>query len=99
MTQTFTSHARENYERTAQALNEIEGLTYALDIAMDQISTEDSSSAYSTRAVLAKDTILRLLIEKVGGIQKLRSMEWVGLGGNSHELTPDEIAVARGEAV
>ncbi len=99
MNMNFPQHARDNYERTAVALNEIEGLTFALDMAMDQISNEDPSSVHSKRARLAKDTIMRLLIEKVEGIQKVRSMEWVGLGGNSYSLTPDEIATARGEVV
>lgn len=35
MTSTFPPHARANYARTDQALSEIMGLCYALDMALD----------------------------------------------------------------
>ena len=94
MTSNFPAHARANFERTDQALSEIMGLCYALDMALDDPRTARS---YNSREALAKDSLLRLLIERVEGIARFRAMEWAGQGGKSDMLTADEIVVARGE--
>jgi hypothetical protein len=94
MTFTFPPHARANFERTDQALSEIMGLCYALDMALDDPLTARLENSHET---LAKDSLLRLLIERVEGIVRYRSMEWAGQGGKTDHLTPDEIAAARGE--
>lgn len=99
MANAIPRHVRDNYERTDDALHEIHGLTLALDIAMDQITDEGSMLDSNSRANIAKDVVIRILLEKLQDIHKLRSMEWLGQGGESTNLTDDEIAVARGNAI
>lgn len=93
MTQTFTSHARVNYERTDDLLHEIKGLAFAFEMLHDACRAPDNRS----KEALSKDVLVRLLLERLDQIDRLRAMEWTGLGGYSELLTVEEIATARGE--
>lgn len=85
-------HLRENHERTDDALNAVYGLATCLDtLSMNASPKEDS------REDLAQITIINLMLEKLSELERLRSFEWVGIGGNTDNLTADEIALARGE--
>lgn len=95
MTQTITSHARANFERTDDLLHEIKGLAFAFDMLDNACSAPDHRS----KEALSKDVLMRLLLERMDHIDRVRAMEWVGLGGKSELLTADEIATARGEVV
>lgn len=97
MANAIPQHIRENYERTDDALHEIAGLVYAVEMASEQIiDIRHDDLAFNMKASIAKDTLFSILLEKLEGIHKLRSTEWAGLGGDTLNLTPDEIAVARG---
>lgn len=86
-------HQRLNYERTDRALTEIRGLFHALDIMRDVNSEPAACSDHS----LAVSVVFDLMAERIEGLDRLRAMEWCGIGGQSEILTADEIATARGE--
>lgn len=89
------AHARANFERTDDALHEIKGIVLAYDALQDA----ESEAGQWSRVALSKDVLLRLLIDRLEATTRLRAMEWVGQGGNTEMLTPDENALARGEGV
>lgn len=93
MTFAFPSHARANFERTDDLLREIKGITFAFDALHDAQPTPDPASY----AALAKEALLRVLLERMGQIDRVRAMEWAGQGGKTEMLTAEEIAVARGD--
>lgn len=95
MTQAFPTHSRANFERTDDLLHEIKGITFAFDVLHDADPAPDPAS----KMTLAKDVLLRVLLERLDQIDRVRAMEWAGQGGKSELLTADEIAAARGEVV
>lgn len=86
-------HQRVNYERTDYALTEIRGLFHVL-IALREVN---NAPAPMSDHALAVSVVFDLLDERVGDLDRLRAMEWCGIGGASEILTADEIATARGE--
>jgi len=86
------SHQSRNYEATNYALITLQGLIHAYQILHNH---HDAPNPVSDEA-LAKDTVLAMMGEVSKSLTDLRSMEWVGLGGKSDKLTPEQIARASG---
>lgn len=89
----IAQHHRKNHERASDLTNQIKRLINAIHTVADAITT-------TPEQLVQADTVFALLMiaeEKLAQLEKSQSMEWVGLGGNSDELTEDEIKTARGE--
>jgi hypothetical protein len=89
-------HVRDNYNATDSALIRFNGLAYALEIVADDIPEGAPKSSTYWQAFTA---LMNELVEKQDTIMHLRTLEWVGLGGNSPGVTEAELARARGETV
>lgn len=85
-------HQRDNHEATDDAIERIRGLVHALD-CLENGEAEEPNSPKS----LALAAVRMVIVEKMEALNKLRSVEWVGIGGNAIGLTPAEIVAARGE--
>ncbi|WP_111431015.1 hypothetical protein [Rhodobacteraceae bacterium DSL-40] len=79
-------HIRKNYEATDEKLGRIAML---LRGASSLIQLENRRNE--------ADLLIDLALEAMEEAEKLRYLEWVGLGGKCLDLPPDEIAKARGE--
>lgn len=84
---------RDNYERTSELLHDARVLLTVLELADDNAPDRDHLDQCSQ----AVPTLIRMLERKLSEIEKSHSIEWVGLGGNTHRLTDEEIKAARGE--
>ena len=83
-------HQRENYERTDHLLGEVN----ALLVTIEEISyASDGGKAHEF-----VETLLRMAVKKMEAAVRSHSMEWVGLGGTSHDLTEAEITEAAGKS-
>lgn len=91
---TILEHLRANHEATDEALIRLNGLAYALEIVADEIPNNAPKSSRQWQAFIA---LMNELVEKHRTVDRLRSIEWAGLGGGGHSLTEDEIRRARGE--
>lgn len=95
MTCTFPSHARANFERTDGLLHEIKGIALAFDALHDGHPEPDPNS----NQAIAKAVLLRVLLERLEALDRVRAMEWCGMGGKSERLTPADIAIASGTEI
>jgi hypothetical protein len=86
-------HLRRNHERTDDALSIIYGLAACLEI----LELQSPPAERTPKEELAESTVKELLITKLAEVNRLRRFEWAGIGGNSYELTSDEIAASRGQ--
>ena len=84
---------RDNFENTSHLMHELRVLLTALELADDAAPARDNIDQ-NAQAVPA---LIRMLQTKMAEIEKSHSIEWVGLGGNSGDLTDDEAKRARGE--
>jgi len=92
---TVPRHLRDNHDNTDEAMIRFNGLAYALEIVGDEIPEGATKAASHWQAFYA---LLNELIDKHETIMRMRSLEWIGMGGNStgESFTEAEIAKARG---
>lgn len=83
---------RDNYERTSELLHEARVLLTALELAESNAPNRNNLDQYAQ----AVPGLIVMLESKMDQIEKSHSIEWVGLGGNSYDLTDGEIKTARG---
>lgn len=91
---TIPQHIRDNHEATDAALIRCNGLICALEIVGGEIPEGAPKTSMPWQAFNA---LVNELVDSYDRIMRMRSFEWVGLGGNSSEFTDVEIAKARGE--
>ena len=91
---TIPEHLTANHAATDEALIRLNGLAYALEIVADEIPDTARKSSNHWQAFYA---LMNELVEKHRTLDRLRSMEWAGIGGSGHSLTDDEIRRARGQ--
>lgn len=84
---------RDNFERTSDLLHEARVLLTALELADDNAPDRKNLDQYAQ----AVPALIRMLELKLIEAEKGHSLEWVGIGGKSNDLTDDEIKTARGE--
>lgn len=84
-------HIRENHENTSEILHKARSLMLALSYMADARSVPNTPENESLHVLIA--TVQGMLAEA----DKAHTVEWVGFGGNSEQLTPEETAAARGE--
>ncbi|SEP62092.1 hypothetical protein [Thalassovita taeanensis] len=84
---------RNNFERTSDLLHETRVLLTALELADDNAPDRNNLDQYAQ----AVPALIRMLELKLIEVEKGHFLEWIGIGGNSNDLTDDEIKLARGE--
>ena len=87
-------HHRANFETTEAAMIRFSGLVQALEIVADGITEAEPKSSAGWCAFYA---LTNELIDKMDALHRLRTIEWVGLGGGGHGLPEAQVAAARGE--
>ena len=90
MASNVPDHLGENHEATDELISIAEGLLFSLHTLVDDVNR----SPKHQNAVYVLLNTIAATFDKLG---RTRQMEWVGIGGRSEALTPEEIAKARGE--
>ncbi|MCM2561356.1 hypothetical protein M8756_00090 [Lutimaribacter sp. EGI FJ00015] len=92
MTTNIPQHVRHNYEATDHLLFQTRAMLRAVE-AMAEAANLPNSPEIESLFVLITATQSKLI-----EAEKAHGLEWVGHGGESTSVTPEEIAAARGEA-
>lgn len=85
-------HTRNNFENTEHLLHEARAMLRAVE-AMAEAANLPPSPETESMSVLIIATRNKLI-----EADRAHAAEWVGHGGNTSRLTPEEVATARGEA-
>ncbi|WP_371055736.1 hypothetical protein [Rhodosalinus sp. K401] len=94
MTARIPDNVRANYEHTHYLIHQARCfITASLWMQFVDEHREKGTLEHATAELL-----LDMASEKLAEVEKAHDAEWVGLGGDSGGLTPEEIAAARGQS-
>ncbi|RXV64853.1 hypothetical protein C6W92_06015 [Roseovarius sp. A46] len=85
------THVRENHEKTAHLLFQARATLNAVERIAEDVSSNSTPSSESLHV------LIDLLRDKLNQADRAHELEWVGVGGICPDMTPEDIARARGE--